>query len=127
MNIKKVFKAFEKAEQVSNMASDAWDANPDDTALEAAFDKAYADEFKAFAALVSEIVKVSHGLISEKIAGVMIRTKRGELRDLIGTYERQTNARPARLFQHFLPDFAFPLRKRGNVQPARERIPYCRF
>ena len=84
MNIKKVFKAFEKAEQVSNRASDAWDANPDDTALEAAFDKAYSDEFKAFAALVSEIVKVSHGLISEKIAGVMIRTKRGELRDLIG-------------------------------------------
>ena len=84
MNIKKVFKAFEKAEQVSNMASDAWDANPDDTALEAAFDKAYADEFKAFAALVSEIVEVSHGLISEKVAGVMIRTKRGELRDLIG-------------------------------------------
>ena len=84
MNLKKVFKAFEKAEQVSNRASDAWDANPDSDTMEAAFDKAYADEFKAFAALVSEIVKVSDGLISEKAAGVMIRTKRSELRDLSG-------------------------------------------
>lgn len=84
MNIKKVFKAFEKAEQVADRASDAWDENPDDTALEAALDKACADEFKAFVALVSEIVKVSHGLISEKAAGVMIYTKRSELRDLIG-------------------------------------------
>lgn len=84
MNIKNAFKALETAEQVSTKASEEWDRDPENESLEAAFDAAYAAEFKAFDAVVAEIVKVSHGMISAKIAGVMLRTKRDELRALIG-------------------------------------------
>ena len=83
MNIKNAFKALETAEQVSTRASKEWDRDPENESLEAAFDAAYAAEFKAFDAVVAEIVKVSHGMISAKIAGVMLRTKRAEVRDLI--------------------------------------------
>lgn len=34
--------------------------------------------------IIYKIVKVSHGMISAKIAGVMLRTKRAEVRELIG-------------------------------------------
>ena len=84
MNIKNAFKALETAEQVSTRASEEWDKDPENESLEAAFDSAYAAEFKAFNAVVAEIVKISHGMISAKIAGVMLRTKRDELRALIG-------------------------------------------
>ena len=83
MNIKNAFKALETAEQVSTRASEEWDRYPENESLEAAFDAAYAAEFKAFDAVVAEIVKVSHGMISAKIARVMLRTKRAEVRDLI--------------------------------------------
>lgn len=81
MNIKNAFKALETAERVSTRVSEEWDKDPEDESLEAAFDAA---EFKAFDAVVAEMVKVSHGMISAKTAGVMLRTKRAEVRDLIG-------------------------------------------
>lgn len=84
MNIKNAFKALETAERVSTRASEEWDRDPENESLEAAFDAAYAAEFKAFDAVVAEMVKVSHGMISAKLAGVMLRTKRAEVRDLIG-------------------------------------------
>lgn len=81
--MKELFKAYEIAEMKANEADEAFGNDPENEELEAAFDKAYKEEYKAFENLVNAIVEISKGKIENKIARLMIRTKRNELKALL--------------------------------------------
>lgn len=85
--MKELLKALKEAEERANKADAAWDAEPENEALEAAFDEAYEAEHEAFENLVNEIVKATSGKIDTKTAAAMIRSKRNELEALIGMME----------------------------------------
>lgn len=85
--MKELLKALKEAEERANKADAAWDADPENEALEAAFDEAYRAEHDAFENLVNEIVKATSGKIDTKTAVTMIRTKRKELEALIEIME----------------------------------------
>lgn len=82
--MKELLKALKEAEERTNKADAAWDAEPENEALEAAFDEAYNAEHEVFENLVNEIVKATSGKIDTKTAVTMIRSKRKELEALIG-------------------------------------------
>ena len=54
--MKELLKALQAAEEKANEIDRAWEADPENEALETAFDKAYAAEYKAHEALANEIV-----------------------------------------------------------------------
>lgn len=82
-NLKDLMKALKIAEENANKADAAWECDPENEELEAAFDKAYAKEHEAFENLVDEIVKVTAGKIDRNTARTMIIKKRGQLEALI--------------------------------------------
>lgn len=81
--MKELLKALEIAENKSNEIDAAWDADPENEALEAAFDEAYAAEHKAFEAVVEEIVFITSGKIDHQTASAMLRSKRKEIENLV--------------------------------------------
>lgn len=82
-NLKTLMNALRIAEEITSKADAAWDNEPENEELEAAFDKAYAKEFEAFENLVDGIMSVTGGKIDRKTAGLMIRKKREQLEALI--------------------------------------------
>ena len=64
-------------------AEAAYVADPENPDAEAAFDKAYSEEFSALNAAVAEIVIISNGDINPGIARKMILTRREELEGLV--------------------------------------------
>ena len=83
MDLKRLFKAYERAEAAANKAYDLYDAEPENDAAEKAFDDAYKAEFKAFESLADGIAEITGGMIDKKTARTMIRVKRAELKALI--------------------------------------------
>ncbi|MCM1578724.1 MAG: hypothetical protein NC078_08015 [Ruminococcus sp.] len=81
--MKELLKALQATEEKANEIDRAWDADPENEALEAAFDEAYAAEYKAHEALANEIVRTTSGRIDFKTASAMINKKRAELENLI--------------------------------------------
>lgn len=82
--IKKLFKAYETAEQESNRLYSLLENDLDNEELEAQWDAAYNKEYTAHEALVAEIVKITSGMIDSKTARAMIASKKTELKNLIG-------------------------------------------
>ena len=81
--MKELFKKYETAKEIANEIDAAWENDPENEALENAFDTAYKAEYEAFTALVKEIVKITNGEVDEKTAATMIRSKYNELKNLI--------------------------------------------
>lgn len=80
----KKLKKLEEAEKRANAADQAWENEPENEALEAAFDEAYNEEHTAFTELANEIVKMTNNKIDFATASLLIRSKRNELTNLIG-------------------------------------------
>lgn len=83
VDIKKLFTALEKAEEITNKLDAQLEAEPENEKISAAWDKAYSKEFKAHEALVAGIVEMTSGMIDDKTARAMIAKKRPELKNLI--------------------------------------------
>ena len=81
--MKKLLKALKIAEMEATKADEAWEADPENEELEAAFDEAYSKEFEARENLAKAIVKTTFGKIDIQTARNMIRIKRMELETLI--------------------------------------------
>lgn len=81
--MKALLKALQAAEEKASKIDSAWEADPENEELEAAFDEAYAAEYKAHEALANEIVRITSGRIDYKTASTMIHKKRSELESLI--------------------------------------------
>lgn len=81
--MKELLKALQAAEEKANEIDKAWEADPESEALEAAFDEAYAAEYKAHEALANEIVRITSGKIDFQTASTMIHKKRSELESLV--------------------------------------------
>lgn len=81
--MKELLKALEIAESKANEIDAAWDADPENEALEVAFDEAYAAEHKAFEAVVEEMVSITSGRIDRHTASLMLRSKRKEVEALV--------------------------------------------
>lgn len=81
--MKELLKALKIAEEKADRIDAAWDADPENEALEAAFDEAYAAQYKAFEAVVKKIVSMTGGKIDQRTAGTMLRMKRSEIESLV--------------------------------------------
>lgn len=85
-------KKFEKLEAIANKADEAYQAEPENAEAEAAFDKAYKEEFQAMEELLNGIVKLTNGQIDTETAKKMLFTKRAELKKIL---EKGTGLRRA--------------------------------
>lgn len=83
MKIKDLFKTYEELNQKANEADEAWNSEPENEELEEAFDEAYEKEYEAFENLVTEIERLTNGMIDKQTAGVMVRSKREELKAIV--------------------------------------------
>lgn len=82
--IKKLFTELEKAERESDALDDKWNESPDDENLEKAWDKAYQKVWKISEDLANEISVFTGGKVNEETAFQMLRSKRAELKAIIG-------------------------------------------
>ena len=82
-NLKILFTNYINLEAATDAASRAWEQDPEDEKLEAAFDSAYKAESDARTALMQEIVSLSNGQINLSTARTMLILKREELQALI--------------------------------------------
>lgn len=83
IDIKKLFTAFEKAEEITSKLDAQLEAEPENEKIAEAWDKAYNKEFKSHEALVTGIVEITSGMIDRQTARAMIAKKRPELKNLI--------------------------------------------
>lgn len=81
--MKELLEALKAAEEKASRIDKAWEADPENEELEAAFDEAYIAEYKALEAVANEIVKFTSGKIDFNTAKRMIYKKRAELESLI--------------------------------------------
>lgn len=83
MKIKEMFAELEAAEANMNVIDEMFDNDPENEAIENAWNRAYEKEFEAFTNVVNEIVTISNSMIDNKTAAMMLRAKRNELKNLI--------------------------------------------
>lgn len=76
-------KKFEKLEVIANKADEAYQAEPENAAVEEAFDKAYKEEFQAMEELINGIAELTNGQIDTETAKKMLFTKRAELKKIL--------------------------------------------
>lgn len=76
-------KKFEELEAIANKADAAYEAEPENAAVEEAFDKAYKEEFQAMEELLNGIVELTNGQIDTETAKKMLFTKRAELKKIL--------------------------------------------
>ena len=76
MKIKEMFAELEAAEANMNVIDEMFDNDPENEAIENAWNRAYEKEFEAFTNVVNEIVTISNGMIDNKTAAMMLRAKR---------------------------------------------------
>lgn len=81
--IKRLFAEMEEAERISDELDAAWEQDPENAELEAAWDAAYAAEHAAFSAVVEEVVKITGGAIDATTARLMLMKKRDEFGSLV--------------------------------------------
>lgn len=79
----KKLEKFEELEAVASKADEAYEAEPENAELEAAFDKAYKEEFQAMEELLNGIVALTNGQIDTETAKKMLFTKRAELKKIL--------------------------------------------
>lgn len=83
MKIKALYAAYIAARDVANVAEMAYEKEPENEAIENAFDEAYKTEIAALMALVNEIVALSHGAINQKTARRMVLTAEDKFSGII--------------------------------------------
>ena len=69
---KKLFETFKRAEIAATEIERRWDADPENEALEKAFDVAYELEHKAMTELQKAIVEYTGGMVDMRTAYIMI-------------------------------------------------------
>ena len=79
----KKLEKFEELEAAANKKDEAYEAEPENTEAEAAFDKAYKAEFQAMEELLNGIVELTNGQIDTETAKKMLFTKRAELKKIL--------------------------------------------
>lgn len=79
--LKKEFLKLDKLEKIANRASDEWDANPESTECEKAFDEAYKNEFNQFIS-VSELISEFTG-IDVRTSRMMVNWEREKLMKML--------------------------------------------
>lgn len=79
----KKLEKFEELETAANKADEAYQEEPENAAVEAAFDKAYKEEFQAMEELLNGIVEITNGQIDTETAKKMLFTKRAELKKIL--------------------------------------------
>ena len=79
----KKLEKFEELEAAANKKDEAYEAEPENTEAEAAFDKAYKAEFQAMEELLNGIVELTNGKIDTETAKKMLFTKRAELKKIL--------------------------------------------
>lgn len=77
--MKELLKKLREAEERANAADQAYDLNPENEEKEAAFDKAYKEEYRLFMIAAEEIVRMSAGQIDIETARAMVQGKREKL------------------------------------------------
>lgn len=82
-NLKMLFTNYINLEAAADAADLAWEQDPEDENLEAAFDRAYEAQHEALQSLVKEIVSFTNGQINFSTARMMLMSKREELQALI--------------------------------------------
>lgn len=82
-NLKELMSALRIAEENTNKADTAWEMDPENEELEAAFDNAYEKEFAAFDNLVNGIVEITAGKIDRNQAKAIVIMRREQLEGLI--------------------------------------------
>lgn len=81
--LKRTLAELSELEAVSNAAEAVYEADPENTEKEKAFDEAYKAEFDAFIIVSSLLVKMTSGQIDEKTARTIVRTKRNEIMNFV--------------------------------------------
>ena len=81
--IKNMLANLKSLEIKSDEADAAYEADPENLDAEAAFDKAYNEEFSALSAVVAGIVSLTKGKISPAIARKMVLTRREDIENLV--------------------------------------------
>ena len=79
----KKLEKFEELEAAANKKDEAYEAEPENTEAEAAFDKAYKAEFQAMEELLNGIVELTNGEIDTVTGKKMLFTKRAELKKIL--------------------------------------------
>lgn len=82
-NLKSLFANYIELEAAADAADLAWEQDPENEKLEAAFDCAYEAEHEALQSLLNEIVSFTSGQINLSTARTMLMSKREELQALI--------------------------------------------
>lgn len=82
-NLKMLFTNYINLEAAADAADLAWEQDPENEELEAAFDSAYEAEHEALQSLLQEIVSFTNGQINLSTARMMLMSKREELQALI--------------------------------------------
>lgn len=80
--MKELLKRLAIAEKAADEADQAYEADPENTEKEEAFDQAYKAEYDLYMKAAYEIVKITSGQIDFETAKAMIKTKRKELEKL---------------------------------------------
>ena len=81
--LKELFNQLESAEAETIRLDSLVEENPEDEALEEAWDTAYKKEYDITILLASHIVEMTSGKIDMKTANMMILSKREQLKTLI--------------------------------------------
>ena len=81
--LKELFNQLESAEAETIRLDSLVEENPEDEALEEAWDTAYKKEYDIKMSLASHIVEMTSGEIDLKTANMMILSKREQLKTLI--------------------------------------------
>lgn len=79
----KKLEKFEELEAAANKADEAYQAEPENAELEAAFDKAYKEEFEAMEELLNSITTYTNGEIDKETSKKMLFTHREELKQIL--------------------------------------------
>ena len=79
----KKLEKFEELEAAANKADEAYQAEPENAELEAAFDKAYKEEFEAMEELLNSITTYTNGEIDTETSKKMLFTHREELKQIL--------------------------------------------
>ena len=83
MMIKRLMNELVKAEDVMNELDELFEMNPENGEIESRWDAQYKVVWDAREALEDEIVKITAGQITKKIAHIMVGGKRAELQALV--------------------------------------------
>ena len=82
-NLKMLYTNYRLCETLCDAADSAWEKDPENEELEAAFDRSYEMEFEARNALINGIVSFTSGRIDAALARKMLGSKREELEALM--------------------------------------------